>query len=310
MSVAAAYGVYAVKADFTDGTALTIDQVTDENLTHGLDKLKLFGSGYYRPTFQTTRKADPIGEFTTQMITSLNTFTIGGALIDSDVDDVGLELYFQLLDTDVNRAAGSNHMAATINLGRLQPMTINAGLDDAATLVYQATISYDGTNAPIVYTDSQALPSVTAADECFFAGPISINGTSIADVQNTTIEFNPTVRALRAGGPYPTFVYLLRYEPVIRCTILDASKLATYGISGVPQGATDSIVYLQKGSANGARVADNVAEHISFTMDDGTIWVDTARSAEEQEGEVVLVLDPNYDDSNEILVLSIATTIA
>jgi hypothetical protein len=59
-------------------------------------------------------------------------------------------------------------------------------------------------------------------------------------------------------------------------------------------------------------VADATTEHISFSIDDGLATIrSVSASGSEQDGAAIeVMIEPNYDGTNAILVQSVATAIA
>ena len=71
--------------------------------------------------------------------------------------------------------------------------------------------------------------------------------------------------------------------------------LATLGLSGAAQTATNSVVYLRKLDAGGTRVADDGSEHISFAVDDGRVSVTGVTGPHGQTLGADVRISPTYD---------------
>ena len=98
-------------------------------------------------------------------------------------------------------------------------------------------------------------------------------------------------------------------KPKITIKTTDVISLSTFGLSGVAQGGTDSVIYLRKVAEGGARVQDGTAEHISFTVDEGMI---TVTGIDANDGEVAnstIEITPTFDGKNDILAIGTAVAI-
>lgn len=126
--------------------------------------------------------------------------------------------------------------------------------------------SYDGTNDPIVFTGSVALPTSLAASSYFGVGPVSINGTAIPGIQEVTIESGIQLQQLGdASEEFDTFVGLLTGEVSITIKTLEQTNWAALGLRGtVLDGTNGVIVYGRKFAAGGSRVANGTGEHLKF----------------------------------------------
>ena len=310
MSVTKAYTLYAAQIQTTGAVDHLIDNLVSQRISSGLRQILLGTGDAARPRLLVNQQQTPEVEFTTRKITSLSTVGVTGLKIDSDVDDDGLELWFQKRDEGANLASGSSHLKGTINEGILVPVSLRAGNDDVATIDYRCVITYDGTNDPIVWADSSAVEGSPASDEVFFAGPCSFNGTTIEGVQSITADFGLDVAALGGEGEqFTTFASVRRIQPRVTVNTLDVSTWASLGISGVAQTATDSLIYLRKGDTDGGRKSNATAEHVQFSMDDGAIYVQDGDATEDGDATVNIVFQPIYDGTNENLVVDTAIAI-
>lgn len=310
MPVTNAYTMYAVNIQTAAAVDLFLDGIQSWTLGLGIEEMLNTSDGDANPTFVAVSGQNPTMEFSTIKLTNaLTTIGVNGLKIDSDVDDDGLEAWFRQVDEGGTRKIGSNHTKMTINEGIITPTNLTADNDTPATLNYLVSITYDGTNDPIVFAGSEALEGVATADVYHTLGPININGTTVTGIQSMSVDFGNAVRTLRGDGQeWPTFVYSQAIAPTIRFRTLDVDLLRSLiTIDGVPQSTTDSVVFLRKLAEGGTRVPDGTAEHISFTIDEGMI------SAEAVNGDPELGLDvmirPTFDGTNAILVVSTATAI-
>lgn len=306
------YTLAQVNIATTAAVDLLIDQISDQRISMGIRKLLVGADGNVDPTYTAIAEQNPTANFTTSALaTVLATVGIDGLKIDSDVDDDGLEMWFQKLAEGATRASGSNHIKMTVNEGLLVPTRIVAPHNGVATLELLLIITYDGTNEPIVLAASQALEGSPSVGELFTAGTVNLNGNQIEGVQNIEIDFGIRPLTVSADGVvWPTYAAIQSREPAIRVRTIDATYLQSLiGLDGLAQSATDSVIYLRKLDEGGTRVTNATAEHISFTVDEGMFTVNEVGGAHPKAQMAEIEIQPTYDGTNAILVISTATAI-
>lgn len=307
-----AHTLYAIQIQTTAAVDLLIDQISNQNVDTGITELLLSADGDVDNTFVALQSQNPrIGLTTSALATVLASCGISGLKIDSDVDDDGAECWFQKMDEGGVRATGANHYKLTVNEGLLLPRGISAPNDGHATMDMELIITYDGTNDPIVIASSQSLEGSPSVGEVFTCGKVVINGAQLEGIQNIDIDFGLSELVLSADGQlWPTFAAIQGRAPSITIRTTDVGSLSTFGLTGDAQGATDSLIYLRKFSEGSGRVADNVAEHISFSIDDGMIYVTAVDGDSDSPQMADVKITPTYDGSNAVMVINTATTIA
>jgi hypothetical protein len=308
MSVSKLYTLYAVHLDTATlaGSDVLLDQVQSFAISTGLQKILQRGDGQVDPTFVAIMSQRPAMRFTsTAIATYLGACGIGGTILDSDVTYPGLEAWFQKMAEGGDRAAGSSHIKMTVNEGILVPRAIQASQDGVATIDFEAVITYDETNEPVVVADSQALSGTPATAELFTVGPVKINGTTLESIQSVSIDFGIQVITQSGDGQvWPTFAGIMSREPSIRIRTTDVLALSTFDLEGTAIGASDVVVFLRKLAEGGTRVADAGSEHISFTLDEGLITVENQDVSQDGIAMADIVITPTYDGANAIIVIA------
>jgi len=314
MSVSKAYTLYAVSLDTKTlaGSDVLFDQIQSFELSTGLARHLARGDGDVDPTYVSIMSQRPILRFdTTGIAAALAAAGIAGAIIDADVTYPGLVAYFQKMAEGGTRASGSNHLKLTAAEGLLVPRTLRASQDGIAVVTYEALLTYDGSNEPIVIADSQALAGSPSVSEVYTVGPASINGSTLEAVQEITIDFGIDVRRLAGDGDvWPTYAGIMSRGPSIRIRTTDATAINTYGLDGTAQSASDSVVYFRKLAEGGTRTAPATEEHISITLDDGMITVENQRVDQDGVASAEIVYTPTYDGSNAIMVIDTTAAIS
>jgi len=309
-----AYTLYAVNVDIAGGSDsdILIDQVENFSLDPAINRLLLQADGNVYPTYVTVMGQSPVIGFTTSKLAAvLAKCGLTGLAIAADVDEPGVECWWHKLAEGGTRAAGSSHLKMTVKKGIIVPRTLNAPIDGHATIAYDTIPTYDGTNDPIVIAGNQALSGSPGVSEVFTCGKVMINGAQLEGVQNISVDFGIRLTIIKADGlVWPTYVAIIGIQPLITIATVDLGCISTLGLTGAAQGATDSIIYLRKLSEGGTRVADNVAEHISLTIDEGHISVQNANSGGDANATANVEIAPTYDGTNAPIVFNTATTIS
>lgn len=309
MNIHTLYAVQVATVEAVDGL---FDQIVSFNLDTGLENFIEGADGNIDPMYVAVKSQEPRMRFTTTaLVTSLDLCGINGLKISSDEDDDGLEAWFQKADEGGVRATGSNHIKLTVNEGILVPRQISASHNERAELEYELIITWDGTNDPIVIATSQALEGTAAVGELFTIGEVDINGVTLEGIKEITVDFGITEFVEGAdGNVWPTYTAIKERQPLITILTNEAVALSTFGIAGVAQGATDSLIYFRKVDEGGKRVADVTEEHISIAIDEGIIQCKEISGDHNEKLGTSIEIRPTYDASNAIMVFDTTAAIA
>lgn len=301
----ALHGPYAVQAGAT-----LIDGIQSLGINTGTELIRGGGDGQVTHQMLTIGNQRPGMTFSTvKLAVALAAIGIDGFKIAAgSVFTAWLQAYAE----GGKRTAGATHEKFIVNEGIIVPRTLTASHNGAGSIDYELIATYDGANEPILPTSNQALAGTPANDALHGAGPVKINGTLIPNIQEITIDFG--IELIVGGGDsgvWPTFVAIDGQVPVITIRTTDVTQLQKLGLTGAAQGVTDSVVFLRKFAADGARVPDVTAEHISFTIDQGIIHVsDMSASHEGGSGaEATIVIAPSDDGISSIIAINTAVAI-
>jgi hypothetical protein len=302
MSVTKAYTLYAADIDGS-----LIDQISSFGINSGLEQFIQYADGAVDPTYTAVKSLVPRLTFSTNAIASAMAIaSMDGAAISSAAN-----FFLQQIKQGGTRWTGSKHIKLAVTSGMVFPRSINAGHDAPAEMQYEVLALTDSSNDAVVITADQALTGTPAADELFVAGPVYINGSQVPGVQSINIDFGINEILLGGDGDLnPSFSAIGTRTPKITIETFHADVLATYGLDGVAQGATDSKIYLRKVQQGGSRVADGTAEHILFTVAAGHIGIGDSSMNSGDPQTVSLEITPSYDGTNDILAFSSASAIS
>jgi len=301
MAVTNVHTLYAVAV-----TALDLcDQIQRFRVNTAIEKWLLAGDGAVDPTFVAVARQQPAIEFSsTKVATILTNCGVSGLQLTTGAE---LTAFFQKVAEGGTRAGVTSHLKLVINEGILIPQQIVAGNDQPATISLLAVASYNGTNDPIVLTASQTLAGTPVVSEAFVAGPVTINGSTIHGVQSITINFGIRLWQLSGDGlVWPTFVAIAERRPSISIVTPDPLNLNTFGLAGIAQSATNSVVYLREVAEGGTRGAGGA--DISFTIDEGHISIEEVTGNQGEFLGTQILISPTWDGANAIFVISTAAS--
>jgi len=288
---------------------VTIPGIKSWTPSTGIEEILESGDGSLFDTFVADGMVAPTLEFTTTEIkTALDAMTLKGADVSSNCD-----IYLQEYAQGGTRKSSTDHGRLRFTGGMVVPLQLTVQHKGGpATLTCRVVAeSADGTTAPLTYTASQTYSITPNISQVFLTGPVKPNGSAINGVQGFTIDFgNDPQQESGDGEAYPTFTWNERHSPRITVQCLSTVLLSTFGVPGTAQGATDSVVFMRKVSEGGLRVADITAEHLSFTMDDGMIKVESITGSHRSRNMLNLVLVPVWDGTNDPLVFGSGVAIA
>ena len=283
-----------------------INQIQSFEPDPGIETILHCGDGQVDYQFAAAMFQQPRLTFaTTAIARALGLVGISGLAIAAATD-----FYFQKIAAGGTRTGGASSIKCTGTKGIIVPQTLEAEDKQPAVLTFALVlVSADGTTAPIAVTTGQTMPAITATDQMFVNGPVSINGATLDGIKSQRVDFGlDLVVEHGSGEAYPTFVGIRKRRPTISFRTTDVSFVGTAGITA--QGATDSAVYFRKVDNRGTRVANATAEHIKITVDDGLITNRSIGGGNEEDVQMSEVLiEPTWDGTNDVLAISTASAI-
>lgn len=290
--------------------ATQINQIQSSQIDPGVETVLFGGDGKVDNQYAAAMFQQPTLRFTTTAIArALTAAGISGVAIGAS--PAVADAWFQQAAAGGTRVTGLNSTRLRMTKGLLVPRAITATDRQIASISYElAAVSADGTTSPLAVTLSQTMPTLSAADQAFTVGSASLNGTAIGDVKSLSIDFGLQLMIEGGGGEaYPTFVAIQRRAPKIRLRTLNLDLASGLG-QVVAQGGSDSVFYLRKLAEGGTRVANATAEHISFSVDDGLITLQTVGGENEDQPQMLeLLIEPTWDGTNDVIAVNTATAI-
>jgi hypothetical protein len=287
-----------------------IKGVTRGSVETGVEVAGESYSGSPYVAYKYVRAVKPRATFETVAVaSSLAACGIGGLSLASL--GAGLQVWAQKATKGSIRASGSVHRSYTLRDGILVPVSLSVDHAGDARLGYAATVTYDGTNSPIVISDNQALPTIDANTEIFGMGPLVIGGSTYVGARQYQIDFAIKVAAEGADGDiYDTCAWIQLIDPKITVRGVNQEWLKSTAIplNGKAVLHASTTIYLRRRGATDF-VANNQAQHISITVA-GLATIGTAVDASgTNAAEQTLVIDSQHDGTNAPLIINTAATI-
>lgn len=315
MGVDRLHTLYAVHL-FADsmGAAVLIGGITQLDVPTGTEVRSEPTSGDPYPSHQAIVAQRPRANFTTHHIArALDATGLVGIPLKS-VTNFGLRLYAAKYAEGSTPASGSNHLRWTIREGVLVPRRLSVSHQGDATLTYEVLVTYDGTNAPIVATDSVELPTGLVDDERFTLGAVTVGGVPLPQVTGFDIDFGLGAETEGSNSDvWDTHSSIRTVRPMLTLRGIDATWFKDSVIPLVGRAGThaNTAIYLRKRTDDGATFVDGAtAEHIKYTAC-GLAYVDQIFSAQtNQPGEPAVMMPLRYDGTNYPLVVDTTSALS
>ena len=206
-------------------------------------------------------------------------------------------------------ASGNVHRKTVFSHGLAVLGGIQVAQDGIAVASAAARAAYDGTNAAMVVTEASALPAAAGEVNAFTLGPTLIEGVALKLDTGWQFSSGMNIATVRASGDLiARTIHLQKAQGMQFVISLETGRTLTeYGLTGA--GITATVVFqLQKLSPTGTRVAAATAEHITLTVNHGTITPGPISGPMGRKTSTIVV-EPLYDGTNLPVVVSTAAAI-
>jgi hypothetical protein len=254
--------------------------------------------GATQPSFAGLLQQDPGITFSITDIARM-LGVIGISTLDIPDGVASLDSYWGKVTNKKSYASGSVHDRERILSGMICPLRINAQQGQFAEYDISCLPVYDGTNAPIVFSSNNALPTGVVS-QAFTLGPVSVNGTLYENL-NATINFGFQIdRIAGDGDTWPTFVATLANAPSIELSHPNRAALGILGLSGLPITA-NVVAYLRSIERNKKAYSNASTQHIKFTIVDGVAHPGMGSAEVKRRGDFSTTIVATTDGTNAAL---------
>jgi len=302
-----AYGLYGVSVGST-----LLGGITNAALNTGTEVRGEASSGELYPRIKSTVAQKPSASWSTRSIAAaLSAVPLLGMKI-ADLTG-GLKLYAQKHEAGGTRVAGAAHKQFQVLKGLIFHGNLSAEHQGDAVINSTALITWDGTNNPIIPSESVTPPTGLTDSERFGLGPVTINGVALSAVRSMELALGINAVTEGADGEiWDRFSSIRTIAPVLTLRGIDPDWFKTTGaipLIGGPGAHADTILYLRKRADGGTFVADGTAEHIRMTAA-GLAFIETPMEvAGSDSSELSLVMPLQFDGTNAPVTINTASAI-
>ena len=275
-----------------------ISGVQDYTISPNQARVLLSGDGAINNTFTAIGRIEPQINFTT---TAVKTALLGLGGADGIPIDENLDIYMHKTSSAIEQAADT-HIQCRATTGLIIPQTLTipiGGSGMPATLTYTALLlSSNGVLAPVAFTGSSTLVATlqAGAAEAYVLGSVAINDVAVDVIGDITVNFGLQAQ-VSAGTLYPTNVSLTKYAPSISIPTSQMDIPTGWGLGGVVQGATDSVISLDD-MVNGA--VRGVAPFTMSVTEGGIDFTDITGNDGTKVGTNITII-PTYDGTTSAI---------
>ena len=179
--------------------------------------------------------------------------------------------YFPKMAAVGGHAAGATHLSVTLDNCSCYLQTISATQRGEANATFVAYPVYDGSNTPVVVSQSAALPTATQTIEKYTLASIFIGATEY-DIEDLTFSTGVNVETRSSkGGLYPSAAVAMSFDPTFEFSTHNMALLDTIGSNAthepVGKQADDVGIFFRALTNKGAPAADSEAAHLKIAVE-------------------------------------------
>ena len=291
MAATTRYGIYP--ASFTNGTPWHLNQVDSVDVRFGPNKTDVIPGGNVDRSAVMMVTGDPRISFSTSdVLTALTNCTMTAGYNAS----AGATIRYQQRADGGTFSGGSTFSLVSATKGFLYPTTLTAQNGDAggARIDLEFVALYDGTNAALTASVSQAVASPTPAfNSKYFMGPVYANGTQIDGVQSVTIQTGMAYTlAIADGELWARVGSIVTRRPTIQFTMLKVDYYSNF--SSLFNNSVPGTIacYFARGVDGGARVSYASASHVKISAATGSWSPDNVSVREDGDAMMSVTVMP------------------
>lgn len=284
--------------------------ITDLNVELGTETASDDSGSLYDETRSITRQYPTIGLSTKSIAGAIDLFGLFGTCIDGTPN---LIVQGNVLGDCANPPLSTDNAEYTVRKGLITPVSLSAPRGEDASMSWMVDAITDGTNAPITadYASNTLLSSLAKGQ--WTIGAIAIEDLVLTDIASISLDFGiqKTGKTPALGSVWPDSITVRKIQPTLTISVFDIrfwqdSIIPTLG-KAVTQNATfassNTLIQLKKRANLTTFVADNVEQHIAFTM--AGIGIVTSAFSGSGNGEAAgtIVLQGVHDGTNPPLMV-------
>ena len=305
MTLSAVWKLYALQV-----AAGIFDGITSFGLESNDTPAQVHADGSVDPTFAAMISQSPIINFETVKVAN----ALGISALDGYAVAATATSFWQKIPQGGTRGGSSSHIKVTNDLGLVIPGAIQASAGGVASISYRyVTLSSDGEAHPLTIATDQSLTGSPTVDELYGLGPAKYGSNFIDGLIDATIDpgINETVRT-PDGHAFPVMAGIDLRRPSIAFTVSDVeAAYDTIGTEGAAiSSGTPFKIWLRHKVQGGINTPEGTSSHLLFTINEGRIRMASAAGQAEGAGTAAIVVEPTYDGSNAVIVITDGAAIA
>lgn len=278
--------------DLTPAQTFQLAGMTSATTDPSVVQVREASAGMAYPSHVSVMSQDAVINCSTRQIATALQYidALVGLPVGTGLPIVTLEAWHSKISHKAVRDAAG--FLETVSDALVTPSRIIANQNAKATLDFEIRPAYNGTADPIVFTPDSAMPTIETTEE-YTLGPGDINGIAVEGMMGFTIDFGFLVEVEFVDGQiWPTHVSIMEVFPLITFRTRNVQNLSDFGLSGTPQGATASNLYLTHKKNLNASSDDSDTVHVKFTVNSNQGHISTGPTGgsdrQSEESEIVI----------------------
>lgn len=297
----------AFKGGPIDIGGTVVHQITQTRLSPTIERYLNTGGGS-NTIFAGVTKVLPVASFDTPALATL----LG--LVPFFASVATVKIYRTKLVHGGLIAAGSVHGMFTLNKTIIVLRSITARQGQAASATFDILAAYDGSNNPVTYADSQAVPAFSGSVEAFTVGVARSDvlgaPATPANAETQSLDINPNITdeaISHSGSAFAEDIILRTMQPEVRMTTLDVDVVTDAAINGTDDANIE--FFFRRLKDKSIPYADADTQHLKLSMGDALVALDESSGAEGGVAETTLVWNAVDDGSNPYFAIAASQAI-
>jgi len=298
--------------DNADSAAVIISSIPEaSNVNDNTVQSDSVAGTYYPEQISTVGQKQMFRFSTFDLPKVIDAFGLIGRDVISGSGKIGVCLY-QAKYNNATISAGSTHRRLIFNKSYNMIRTISVSHRQDARAQCESMAIYDGTNAPLTFGETVALPALPASSGRWTIGAIEIGGVAIPCNVQLDIDFGVSVESFGCDSDvWDTHLNLDDIKPRISITSLDPTIFTARGgmpLIGLAGTHANTALYLRKRVTSGLAsfVADATAEHIKITTEGVVHVTEGINASGNQKGQTRLEMTCRFDGMLEMMTAALS----
>lgn len=298
---------YGVRLTPSGGSATLIGGITNQVVSFESEQIAEATAGNIYARQGEITRVHPRAQFTSHAVGAVaDLLGLTGACLSGGANP-GAEFWELALDgCGKVKSGATDHRKFIIPNGAAVMRSISASHRQAATVQVEVLSYWDGTNDPIIISESQPAPTGLDDTHRFQLGLVRIGSHTIAG--NLSIEIDLGNEIAPDGGDSDPFDSHIVQQSVIPRITLRTRDVAKFAASIIPlrglRGTHANTEIVLRRRVNGTSGFSNTSDNIRITADVMANWETAFDAAGNNRGEASLTMTALDDGTNAPLVIA------